>query len=90
MTSQFQIIRHAPDYRWTIVAYGTTFATPAGLDIYHRDPVPAEAEMEEIMQIIASTPYLKEKAGDRLFRTVQCPTGNPPNAPELINVKAKE
>jgi len=82
MTSDFQMIRHAPDYRWAIVAYGTTCATPAGLDVYHREPVPPQEEMDEIERIIRDTPYLREKAGDRLFRTVQCPEGTPPNAPD--------
>ena len=68
MTSDFQIVRHAPDYRWAIVAYGKTLFTVAGLDIYHRMPVPPEEEMKMLYDIIENDPYLKEKARDRLFR----------------------
>lgn len=74
LTSDWQMVKHDPDYTWAITIFSSTTFTKAGLDIYSRDPVMSPEKLAEIKAVIEADPFLKARAVG-MFKTIQDPRG---------------
>lgn len=87
LTSDWQMVKHDPEYTWAVTVFGPTTFTKAGLDIYYRQPSMPPEKLAEVRALIEGDAYLRERAAG-LFTTVQDPRGRDrPGSTEFVGNK---